>query len=139
MNRTKKLIDNVMKWRRYAKERDGLGLLISGLIEDVLFPVAQEGWDVGGEECVRKVRLLFFHKQHLLMMKLCRWLVLYRKSLYRQHSVRAYHNAQRPEIDSRIGQKLSGLSQRTIRRLSFRHSFSILELPSRRAHMKCRS
>jgi len=44
-----------MKWRRYTKERDGLGTIVTGLVSDVLFPVAKSGWEVGGEEIMRDV------------------------------------------------------------------------------------
>lgn len=56
MNRIIKLVDDAMKWRKYTKERDGLGNIVSELTE-VLFDVAQAGWEVGGEETIRKVRV----------------------------------------------------------------------------------
>ncbi|KAG8806701.1 hypothetical protein FRC17_004852 [Serendipita sp. 399] len=57
MKRIVKLIQNIMAWRRYAKERFGIGRLITRLLE-VLFVASQGGWDIGGEEMVRKVCLI---------------------------------------------------------------------------------
>jgi GC-rich sequence DNA-binding factor len=54
MRRIQKLVEGVMRWRRYTKERDGLGILVSDLVK-VLEEVALPGWDVGGEDIVRKV------------------------------------------------------------------------------------
>ncbi|KAG8809424.1 hypothetical protein FRC17_003451 [Serendipita sp. 399] len=65
MKRVVKLIQNVMAWRRYAKERFGIGRLITRLLE-VLFVVSQGGWDIGGEEMVRKVRLVTFSTAEIL-------------------------------------------------------------------------
>lgn len=52
--RCAKLIGNIVKWRRYAKERDGLGLLVQELLVEVFVPVAQTGWEVGGLDALRK-------------------------------------------------------------------------------------
>lgn len=59
-----------MKWRRYTKERDGLGLIVSSLLEDVLFPVAEEGWEVGGEEYVRKVIIDVLYRKFQCLVNL---------------------------------------------------------------------
>lgn len=59
MNRIRRLVENVIKWRRYAKERDGLGLMVSELVEVVLLGVAEGGWDVGGREVLERVSGFF--------------------------------------------------------------------------------
>jgi hypothetical protein len=59
MRRIQKLVEGVMRWRRYTKERDGLGILISDLVK-VLEEVALPGWEVGGEDLVRKVCCYLF-------------------------------------------------------------------------------
>ena len=58
MKRIMKLTTNILKWRRYTKERDGIGAIVTGLA-DVLLSVAQGGWEVGGEEVSREVRSIF--------------------------------------------------------------------------------
>jgi GC-rich sequence DNA-binding factor len=55
LRRITKLVHNILKWQRYTKERDGLGLTITGLVGDVLFPLARGGWEAGGEEAIREV------------------------------------------------------------------------------------
>ena len=50
-----KLLSNMIRWRKYAGERYGLGMLITSLVTKTILPVAESGWEVGGEECLRKV------------------------------------------------------------------------------------
>ncbi|KAH8085409.1 nineteen complex-related protein 2-domain-containing protein [Cristinia sonorae] len=50
-----KLLHNIVRWRRYASDKFGLGLLVSALVSDCIFPVAEGGWEVGGEEVMQKV------------------------------------------------------------------------------------
>lgn len=54
MRRIQKLVEGVIRWRRYTKERDGLAILVSDLVT-ALEEVALPGWEVGGEDLVRKV------------------------------------------------------------------------------------
>ena len=54
MRRIQKLVEGVMRWRRYTKERDGLGILVTDLV-NVLGEISLPGWEVGGEDLVRKV------------------------------------------------------------------------------------
>jgi GC-rich sequence DNA-binding factor len=58
LRRIVKLVHNILKWRRYTKERDGLGLIVTGLVGDALFPLARSGWEAGGEEVIRDVRII---------------------------------------------------------------------------------
>ncbi|KAG8754904.1 hypothetical protein FRC14_004538 [Serendipita sp. 396] len=53
MKRVIKLTENIMLWRKYSKERFGVGRLVTTLLE-ILFFVSQGGWDIGGEEFIRK-------------------------------------------------------------------------------------
>ncbi|TFK40869.1 nineteen complex-related protein 2-domain-containing protein [Crucibulum laeve] len=53
-----KLLKNLLRWRKYAGERGGIGLLIGRLVEGCMLDVADRGWDVGGEEVVRTVAAL---------------------------------------------------------------------------------
>ena len=52
-----KLLRNLLQWRKYAGDRYGLGALASKLVSKIMLPVAETGWEVGGEETMRKVRL----------------------------------------------------------------------------------
>ncbi|CDO69908.1 hypothetical protein BN946_scf184884.g67 [Trametes cinnabarina] len=50
-----KLLRNLLQWRRYAGDKYGLGVLATRLITSSMLPVAETGWEVGGEEIMRKV------------------------------------------------------------------------------------
>ena len=54
--RRRKLLNNILRWRKYTGERFGIGLLVTQLLNDCMLPVAESGWEVGGEECMKKVR-----------------------------------------------------------------------------------
>lgn len=54
-----KLLVNLLKWRKYAGNKFGLGSLATLLVEKGMISVAQSGWEVGGEECMRKVGVNF--------------------------------------------------------------------------------
>jgi len=56
--RRTKLGQNIIRWRKYTGERFGIGELATRLVVRCIAPVADGGWDVGGEECVRKVCLI---------------------------------------------------------------------------------
>lgn len=53
--RRHKLLRNLLQWRRYAGDRYGLGNLATRLVTGSMLPVAETGWEVGGEEIMRKV------------------------------------------------------------------------------------
>ncbi|KAI0373663.1 GCFC-domain-containing protein [Pilatotrama ljubarskyi] len=55
LTRRYKLLRNLLQWRRYAGDRYGLGTLAARLVTSSMLPVAQTGWEVGGEELMRKV------------------------------------------------------------------------------------
>jgi hypothetical protein len=69
--RCSKLVNNIVRWRKYAGERFGIGVLLTRLLENCMLPVAESGWDVGGEEVMRKVWLklhfvsFFIYTNHL--------------------------------------------------------------------------
>ncbi|KAI0693217.1 nineteen complex-related protein 2-domain-containing protein [Cytidiella melzeri] len=55
LNRSAKLLANMVRWRKYTGERFGIGMLMTSLSTNCMLPVAETGWEVGGEECMRKV------------------------------------------------------------------------------------
>ena len=55
LNRNSKLLTNMTRWRKFTGERFGIGLLITTLATNCMLPVAEGGWEVGGEEILRKV------------------------------------------------------------------------------------
>ncbi|KAJ3002116.1 hypothetical protein NUW54_g6022 [Trametes sanguinea] len=55
LTRRYKLLRNLLQWRRYAGDRYGLGVLATRLVTSSMLPVAETGWEVGGEEIMRKV------------------------------------------------------------------------------------
>jgi len=58
LNRYTKLLKNMVRWRKYAKERFGIGALITRHVENCIVAVARTGWDVGGEEITLKARTI---------------------------------------------------------------------------------
>ncbi|KAJ3556790.1 hypothetical protein NM688_g1824 [Phlebia brevispora] len=54
LTRQYKLLSNMLRWRKYAGERFGLGNLITTLLTKCMLPIAESGWDVGGEIIMRK-------------------------------------------------------------------------------------
>ncbi|TDL23255.1 hypothetical protein BD410DRAFT_787584 [Rickenella mellea] len=53
-----KLVSNIMRWRKYTGERFGIGELVTKVVAQCMSPVAESGWEVGGEEVMRKVAKL---------------------------------------------------------------------------------
>lgn len=49
-----KLVQNIVRWRKYTSERFGIGELASKLVDRCIAPVAEGGWEVGGEASVQK-------------------------------------------------------------------------------------
>lgn len=55
LTRRLKLVQNLIRWRKFTGERFGIGQLATKLIDRCIMPVAETGWEVGGEEYMRKV------------------------------------------------------------------------------------
>ncbi|KAI0330494.1 GCFC-domain-containing protein [Cubamyces sp. BRFM 1775] len=55
LTRRYKLLRNLLQWRRYAGDKYGLGALATRLVTSSMLPVAETGWEVGGEDIMRKV------------------------------------------------------------------------------------
>ncbi|KAE9393865.1 hypothetical protein BT96DRAFT_999053 [Gymnopus androsaceus JB14] len=53
-----KLVTNLMRWRRCTGELFGVGQLITRIVDGCMLDVADNGWDVGGEEALKKVSLI---------------------------------------------------------------------------------
>ncbi|KAK0201965.1 nineteen complex-related protein 2-domain-containing protein [Desarmillaria ectypa] len=53
-----KLLQNLSRWRRFTGERYGIGQSITRLVDGTLLPIAEGGWDIGGEELMHKVSKL---------------------------------------------------------------------------------
>ncbi|KAF7422674.1 hypothetical protein PC9H_010830 [Pleurotus ostreatus] len=50
-----KLVQNLMRWRKFTGEMLGAGEMASRLVDGCIRSVAEEGWDVGGEAAMQKV------------------------------------------------------------------------------------
>ena len=50
-----KLLQNMLRWRRYTEERFGVGALVERLVEGVILYAAEGGWEVGGADLAGKV------------------------------------------------------------------------------------
>lgn len=84
MIRAARLLTNLLRWRRYTKERHGLGLLCGEILNDVLLPVAGGGWEVEGGDALRKASgcLFFFKSLCLCVFLLYRLLQLFQRILF---------------------------------------------------------
>ncbi|CEL62527.1 GC-rich sequence DNA-binding factor 2 OS=Homo sapiens GN=GCFC2 PE=1 SV=2 [Rhizoctonia solani AG-1 IB] len=49
-----KLVANLVAWRKYTGEKFGVGELIERVLSKVMLPIAEGGWEVGGEGILRK-------------------------------------------------------------------------------------
>ena len=55
-----KLLDNLLKWRKFNDERFGVGILVTRLVDACILRIAEGGWDVGGQDVVRQVGVFCF-------------------------------------------------------------------------------
>ena len=81
MIRAARLLSNLLRWRRYTKERHGLGLLCGEILSDVLLPVARGGWDVGAGDALRKASSYYVFR----FRNLCSCLTLLSRLLQQFH------------------------------------------------------
>lgn len=56
LTRVIKLLENMLQWRKYAGDKDAAinGLCVR-LVNNCILPIAESGWEVGGEGKVRQV------------------------------------------------------------------------------------
>jgi GC-rich sequence DNA-binding factor len=57
LNRRVKLVQTLLRWRKHFGKGSGIEGLVKRVVDVVIVPVADGGWELGGEECLRKVRL----------------------------------------------------------------------------------
>jgi len=50
-----KLVSNMIKWRKHTGECFGIGELVGNVVVNIMLPVARSGWEVGGQDIMRKV------------------------------------------------------------------------------------
>ncbi|KAI0754740.1 GCFC-domain-containing protein [Daedaleopsis nitida] len=55
LTRRYKFLRTLLQWRKHAGDRYGLGALATRLVTSIMLPVAESGWEVGGEDIMRKV------------------------------------------------------------------------------------
>ncbi|KAI0058268.1 hypothetical protein BV25DRAFT_1919473 [Artomyces pyxidatus] len=53
--RHRKLLSNIVRWRGYAGGLFGIDELVIALVTNCMLPIADSGWEVGGEESMRQV------------------------------------------------------------------------------------
>ncbi|KAL1745260.1 nineteen complex-related protein 2-domain-containing protein [Schizophyllum fasciatum] len=51
-----KLLQNMLRWRRYTEERFGVGALVERLVGGIILYAAEGGWEVGGADLAEKVK-----------------------------------------------------------------------------------
>jgi GC-rich sequence DNA-binding factor len=50
-----KFLDTLIRWRKYTGEKLGIGDLCIRHMNNIVLPIAESGWEVGGEEIARQV------------------------------------------------------------------------------------
>ncbi|KZT27360.1 hypothetical protein NEOLEDRAFT_1176784 [Neolentinus lepideus HHB14362 ss-1] len=60
--RQMKLLNNILSWRKYTSERFSIGELGTRLVRDSILPIAESGWEVGGEETARRIAAIMPNK-----------------------------------------------------------------------------
>jgi len=55
----RKILFNIMRWRKFSNSLFGIDDIATTLVQDVMLPIADSGWDVGGREAMREVAALF--------------------------------------------------------------------------------
>ena len=55
--RRHKVLMNMIRWKKYAGDRYGIGELVAKTIKECMMPVAESGWNIGGEQFMKKVRV----------------------------------------------------------------------------------
>lgn len=55
LSRTTKLVENMLRWRKYTGDRHDIDKMCVRLLNDWILPVAESGWEVGGERKVSQV------------------------------------------------------------------------------------
>lgn len=69
--RQEKLMNNIIRWRRYTKSLFGIDEVAKSLLINCILPVARSGWEVGGEEYIRRVSF-FYSKFRICQLKVFR-------------------------------------------------------------------
>ena len=55
LTRRYKLLNNLLRWRKHIGGKFGVNEMIIAHVSNNMLPVAETGWEVGGEEIMRKV------------------------------------------------------------------------------------
>ena len=55
LSRAVKLLENMLRWHKYAGDKHAVGRLCVRLVNNCILPIAENGWGVGGERKVRQV------------------------------------------------------------------------------------
>lgn len=50
-----KLLENMLRWRKYAGDKYAISKVCARLVNNCILPIAESGWEVGGERKVRQV------------------------------------------------------------------------------------
>lgn len=57
LNRRVKLVQTLLRWRKCSRQSSGVENLVKRVVDVFIVPAADGGLEVGGKECLRKVRL----------------------------------------------------------------------------------
>ncbi|KAG6334692.1 hypothetical protein ID866_4391 [Astraeus odoratus] len=55
LNRASKLLDMMLRWRKYTGEKLGAGELCVRFLRNYVLPIARSGWEIGGEDKARQM------------------------------------------------------------------------------------
>lgn len=62
LRRASKFMDTLIQWRKYAGEKMGIGDLCIRYMNNIVLPIAESGWEVGGEEITREMIAIMPHE-----------------------------------------------------------------------------
>ncbi|KAG2342161.1 hypothetical protein BDR05DRAFT_1001119 [Suillus weaverae] len=57
-----KFLDTLIRWRKYTGEKLGIGDLCIRHMNNIVLPIAESGWEVGGEEITREMIAIMPHE-----------------------------------------------------------------------------
>ena len=60
LSRAIKLLENMLRWRKYAGDKHAIGKLCVRLVNNFILPIAESGWEVGGEHKIHQVSIKIF-------------------------------------------------------------------------------
>jgi GC-rich sequence DNA-binding factor len=55
LSHQRKLLANILRWKKFSGSFFGIDELVERVLSDVMLPIAETGWDVGGRDSMVEV------------------------------------------------------------------------------------